>query len=180
MDITYNRANAINHDGEHYQNFAIFGGALASIAKEANKKKFADKEIEAIQIKYPAADNSADQKKLVMQLTKESALVLEKRNFASGKLRTELTGKIRAYDEYIDYSKSVLNALIKAEKEMASVTQEVQNAEGIVADVSGAALTDTGVAATDTQKAKSKLLLYAGIGLAVVAVIVVIIKKRNQ
>lgn len=88
--------------------FAVAPSAVLIGAKARNKRKtkYANAETQRLAEAYPEQDNASDQATILQQLLAESAVTLEKRNKSKGKKRAELTGKLRAYDEYIqDYQK---------------------------------------------------------------------------
>jgi ABC-type Na+ efflux pump permease subunit len=76
--------------------------------RNKRKTKYANAETQRLAEKYPEQDNSADQNTILQQLLAESKATLEQRNKSKGKKRAELTGKLRAYDEYIvDYQNTL-------------------------------------------------------------------------
>lgn len=58
---------------------------------------------------YPFVDDCAAQTELFNRLQRDSASTLEQRNSSHGKTRTNLTGKLRAYDAYIPLAQSYMD-----------------------------------------------------------------------
>jgi hypothetical protein len=95
---------------------AAVGVAVAvKSARNKRKTKYANAETQRLAEKYPQQDNSADQYTILQQLLAESSATLEQRNKSKGKKRAELTGKLRAYDEYIADYQNTLSELRASE-----------------------------------------------------------------
>lgn len=76
-----------------------------------NKKKVAAQnsfEQELIN-NYPFVDDCAGQTDLFNRLQRDSASTLQQRNSSRGKTRTNLTGKLRAFDAYIPLAQSYMD-----------------------------------------------------------------------
>lgn len=58
---------------------------------------------------YPFVDDCAGQTDLFNRLQRDSAATLQQRNSSHGKTRTNLTGKLRAYDAYIPLAQSYMD-----------------------------------------------------------------------
>jgi hypothetical protein len=113
MDVLNVRGNRNGLNGQFFE-FAPLAPFLAPVAapivvskaRKARKTKYANIETQRLAEKYPLQDNSTDQSLILEQLLAESSTTLEQRNKSKGRKRAELTGRLRAFDEYVaDYQK---------------------------------------------------------------------------
>ena len=113
MDVLNVRGNRNGLNGQFFE-FAPLAPFLAPVAapivvskaRKARKTKYANIETQRLAEKYPLQDNSTDQSLMLEQLLADSATTLQQRNKSKGKKRAELTGRLRAFDEYVgDYQK---------------------------------------------------------------------------
>lgn len=116
--------------------YAPTAAVAVGVGRKKKKSKYANAETQKLAEKFPEQNNSADQYTILQQLLAESRATLEQRNKSKGKKRAELTGKLRAYDEYIqDYQKTLSELKIKESlgstekpvsiKEVPNLTKEV-------------------------------------------------------
>jgi hypothetical protein len=122
MNVLNVRGNRNGLNGQFFE-FAPLAPFLAPVAapivvskaRKARKTKYANIETQRLAEKYPLQDNSTDQSLILQQLLAESSTTLEQRNKSKGRKRAELTGRLRAFDEYIaDYQKHL--QLLKEEE----------------------------------------------------------------
>lgn len=170
---------------------------IGAKARKKRKTKYANAETQRLAEAYPEQDNATDQATILAQLLAESSATLELRNKSKGKKRAELTGKLRAYDEYIqDYQKRLaeLRAVesqpkiepIKTEEKVATPTKtapedqvlgtmSVDN-QGTTKQMEAPTTTELqgmvqGATPVDAQGKKDNTMLFVGLGLAVVLIL---------
>jgi hypothetical protein len=114
--------------------------------------------------RFTFSDNCAEQKKIVAALQAESAQLLASRNSAKGSTRTELTGRLQAYDAYIPQAIAHMNNVSCLAPKIDPTTElnklvEEQNA---------------------TKSSNTKTYILAGVGLIVVIGAIILIKKLKK
>jgi len=123
LNIRGGDRNGLNGEFFNFAPLAPFAVAPVSAvvgakARKRTKAKYANAETQRLAEAYPEQDNVADQSAILQQLLAESAATLQLRNKSKGKKRAILTGKLRAYDEYIRDYQSRLNELQTAESQV--------------------------------------------------------------
>ena len=125
-----------------------------------------------LQNRFPFSDDCAEQKRIISGLLAESAQLLATRNSAKGKTRTDLTGRLRAYDSYIPAAQEYMdNTSCAAVKLTTAADTQTLNA---INAATAAAASESAVPSS------SKIFLFAGIGIVLLVVSVVVIRKLKK
>ena len=179
--------NGVEGDFFNFLPVAAAGVAVLAVVSKKKNKKYAEKQLQDLQASYPFAETSSQQD---LVITKLKAVKAQKQNdlkvAKSSATKKSIEAYIGAINQYLMDANDYRKELAAAEKADAAgadagsqVVSEQMSIEQqkVLAELQPAG---SGSISETTDGKKKNIFIYAGIGVAVLVILVALITKKKQ